>query len=89
MRVSTEMIPAEIAAECAEIGKTWAAHEFDVAADESRKRHNWGRGDYCGNYPEVPGFPEDEQPHYELDQMIDDAAIPVWEALWDAKEATR
>jgi hypothetical protein len=37
----------------------------------------------------VPGFPEDEQPHYELDQMIDDAAIPVWEALWDAKEATR
>lgn len=80
MRVNTDNIPAKIKAECAKIGKTWAAQEFDLAQDEGIKRCNWTRGEYCGKHP---GERE------ACEQLIDDAAVAVWEALWNANPPAR
>jgi hypothetical protein len=91
MRVNTEMIPAEIAAECDDIGRTWAAQEFDIVSDEGRRRQEWVSGEYNGDLPGLKIEDEDTEDERRLaiEQLIDDAARATWNSLWDASEATR
>lgn len=77
-RLDTSMLLPAVAERCAEIGQAWGWQEFELAMDEGRKRVDWTRGAYCGEYPDY--LHTDEQ-----EQVLDDAAKQAWDECWDSR----